>query len=285
MRHALEAGMQVWETTSPDQRTEMIQQSFRLMQRFGAPGGEPAAGSAGGGVARQGRPQGVPPQPMQGNRAGELKAITATRAARDDSTILIDPDLFLSLAPKSPSADLPIEDALRMLTAPLTEIAWRKVYLTDAQLKTLKRSSAAEKLVAAVRTLDQLESGDLVLADGGTQRAITYLKSQPLSPSLDTELAQWKLSDRPVYVLYSTTPAARGGTLLERFAHLQRQQMELMLRMSPEQMAQSMEQVVQAFPPADTARRMRLMGLPMMAGMMATWFPRAAKEGQGPAEP
>jgi hypothetical protein len=284
MRRTAGAGMRVWESTSPDQRAAMIQQSFRLMQRFGGPpAGAGAAGATG--AARSAQPRRAPTPPAPANHAGELRTLAAVLAARDDATLLLDPELFLALPPASPPADLPIEEALRTMTAPLSGIAWRKLYLTDAQLKSVKRTSGTEKLVAAVRALEHLESGDLALEDAATGSVITYLKNPPLSPSLDTERAAWKLNDRPVYLLYSTTPAARGGTLLERFAHLQRQQMALMLRMSLDQMANAMEQVLQAYPSADPARQMRLMGLPVMAGMMATWFPRAAKEGESPEAP
>lgn len=284
MRRAGEAGMRVWESTSPDQRAAMIRQSFRLMQRFGGPpAGDGAAGA--GGAPRSSQPRRAPTPTAPANHAGELKALAAALAARDDTSLLLDPELFLALPPTSPPAGLPIEDALRAMTAPLSGVAWRKLYLTDAQLKTVKHAPGTEKLVAAVRALEHLESGDLALEDAAIGSVITYLKNPPLSPSFDTERAAWKLSDRPVYLLFSTTPAARGGTLLERFAHLQRQQMALMLRMSPDQMANAMEQVLQAYPSADPARQMRLMGLPMMAGMMATWFPRAAKEGESPEAP
>jgi hypothetical protein len=282
MRRTAEAGMRVWESTSPDQRAAMIQQSFRMMQRFGGP---PAGAAGADGAARSAQPRRAPTPTAPANHAGELRALAAALAARDDATLLLDPELFLALPPTSPPADLPIEEALQTMTAPLSGIAWRKLYLTDAQLKTVKRAPGTEKLVAAVRALEHLESGDLALEDAATGSVTTYLKNPPLSPSFDTERAAWKLSDRPVYLLYSTTPAARGGTLLERFAHLQRQQMALMLRMSPDEMANAMEQIRQAYPSADPARQIRLMGLPVMAGMMATWFPRAAKEGESPEAP
>src|SRR5262249_17181953 len=146
-----------------------------------------------------------------------------------------------------------------------------------------ERSSTVEKLATAVRALERLEIGDLVLEDPAARRTISYLKNQPRSASFERELARWKLSQKPVYLFYSTTPAARGGTLAERSASLQREQMTLMLGMSAAQMEQSMEEVLQAFRSADTARRTRLLGLPVMAGMLAVWFPRAAQEGQSPA--
>ena len=43
-------------------------------------------------------------------------------------------------------------------------------------------------------------------------------------------------------------------------------------------MAQSMAVAIGSFPSSDAETQARLMGLPAMAGLMAAWMPREAKE-------
>jgi hypothetical protein len=283
MRRTAEAAMRLWDSTPPGERGELMRHSFQVMRRFaGFPQEAPVA--QGAGASPVGRPPAAPRQPAREDHSGELKTLAAALSARYDAPFRVDPALFLALSPPAPAADLPVEKAMETITAPLSGIAWRRVYLTDGQRDRIDGASEVEKLAAAVRTLERLESGDLVLEEPAARRAITHLKNHPRSASFDRELSRWKLNRKPVYLFYSTTPAAQGGTLTERSASLQRQQMDLMLRMDTEQMEQSMEQVLQLFRSADTAGRTRLLGLPVMAGMMAVWFPRAALEGQSPGD-
>jgi hypothetical protein len=115
------------------------------------------------------------------------------------------------------------------------------------------------------------------LENPATARGILY-RNDAASSLLEPAMKAGGFQDQPIYLLYSTTPGAGGGTLLARFADLQRRQIGLMLQMSPDQMSHSMDQVIRTFQSADDDTRARLMGLPVMAGMMAVWFPREAKE-------
>jgi len=56
----------------------------------------------------------------------------------------------------------------------------------------------------------------------------------------------------------------------------------MMLAMEGNQIAQVMGQGVQSWQNLDADGRERMMGLPIMAGMMATWLPIRAKELKGP---
>jgi hypothetical protein len=169
-----------------------------------------------------------------------------------------------------------------MQVAPQPGVAWRRLYLPEAQLKHLQRAETAAALAAAVRTLEGLACGSHVVENAATRRATLFLPGTKVSAA---ELKAEELGARPVYLLYSTAPAAVGGTPAERFGDLQRRQMALLLQMDPGQMAASMEQLIRTFDGADATARARLMGLPVAAAMMAVWFPRAAKERQGPPAP
>jgi hypothetical protein len=130
--------------------------------------------------------------------------------------------------------------------------------------------------------LEGLTCGSLVIENAATRPVTTYRQSAPLD--LAQREAQ-RLDPRPVYLLYNPLPSARGETRGQRLADLQRQQMALMLRMDPVQVASSMQQLIHAYDAADQETRSRLMGLPMAAAMMAVWLPRAAKEQPAPPAP
>lgn len=277
----LAAGMRLWDSTPAGQRTEMIQQSLQLMQAFGAPTGSRAAGgdrSPSPPPLRAGLEAGAPPR----NAApGDARALAAALAARYGAPFLIDPSLLLPASLPLPAADLPAEKALAALLSTLPGAAGRRVYLPEAQQKRLP---LPERLAAAARGLDELSPFSFLVEDLARGRATLYVKERPAT-SLPMLIEQGGLSDHALYLLYNSTPAARGGTLEERVADLQRQQMGLLLRMSPEQMALAAEPVIRAFAGADAETRSRLMSLPAMAGLMAVWMPREAKERQQPLAP
>jgi hypothetical protein len=267
----LQAGMPLWESTTPEQRREMIQQSMQMMKAFDA------------GLQRDAARRGGPhrPLPVQSGRRGDPKALAAALSGRFGVTVLVDPALAVASPPELPAMDASVEGAFAAVTRELPGSAWRRVYLTEAQQKRLP---SAEKLAAWVRTLEQLEPDRLVLQQAATRPATVYRKAEPLE-ALPALRRRGGFGDQPIYLILSTTPAARGGTLEERLLDLQRQQIGLMLRLSPEQMAQTMAQTIRAFPAADAGTRARLMALPAMAGLMAVWMPREAKEGGQPLTP
>lgn len=159
--------------------------------------------------------------------------------------------------------------------------AGRRVYLRDVRPKRLP---VPDRLAAAAREMDELAPSSLLVENVAAGRAALYLKDQPkaLLPQL---IEQGRLGDSPLYLLYSTTPAARGGSLEERVADLQRQQLGMLLRMSAQEMGDVVAAVIQEFSSADPETQARLMGLPAMAGLMAVWLPREAKERGQPLAP
>jgi hypothetical protein len=267
----LHAGMPLWESTPPEQRQEMIQQTLQLMKAFDA------------GIQRDAARAAVPSRPVSTApaRRSDPKALAAAMAERYQVTVLVDPALPMASPVSLPARDAPMEEALAQIAAALPGSAWRRVYLPEAQRKRLP---SAAKLATWVRTLERLETGSLALQDPAARHEISYRKDEPAA-SLTSLRRQGGLAEQPIYLLVSTTPSARGGTPEERLLDLQRQQIGLMLRLSPEQMGQSMARAIRAFPSADAETRSRLLGLPAMAGLMATWMPRAAKERGQPLAP
>jgi hypothetical protein len=219
--------------------------------------------------------------PSRSGPPANSRALAAALTDRYGAPFLIDPALLLPASPALPSAELPVDEALAVLLSRLPGAAGRRVYLPVAPEK---RRPSAEKLAEAARGLDELAPFSLLIESPAAKRATLYLKDQPAA-ALSRLTEQGRLSDQPLYLLYSIAPAARGATPEEQAADLQRQQIGLLLRMSPEQMAQTAEPVIRAFSGADPETQARLMSLPAMAALMAVWMPRAAKERGQPLAP
>jgi hypothetical protein len=206
----------------------------------------------------------TPRQQQKKNFLPELRAVTEGLAKAAEVKIVVDPALFVPTAPKSPSTDLALDRALDLITSSIKGSSWRRVYLQTGATTTLP---PADKLAASVRALEQLEHGGLVLENPATKKATTYLKNYSISQSFTEELQAGQFSPSPIYVVYATTASADAKSMEDRFADLQRQQMELMMQMSPEEMSAAMEHGMNQFMNMDPAVRQQMMGNMMQAGM------------------
>jgi hypothetical protein len=203
-------------------------------------------------------------RPAPRNFNAELKQIAESVAQRLNIRIVVDPALFVAAAPKVPTEVQTPEQALSALIAAIKEASWRRVYLTQAQANAVP---PAEKLAASVRALDQLEQTGIVLEDPRTKRATTYLKNYSVSPNFSEELTAGQFSANPIYVIYSTNPFASAQSPQDRFMDLQKQQMEMMMNMSPEEVGEAMTRGMQLWNNLDPATRQQMMGTMMKAGM------------------
>ncbi|HEU4753835.1 MAG TPA: hypothetical protein VFU47_12065, partial [Armatimonadota bacterium] len=196
---------------------------------------------------------------------------------RCEATVVVDPALLVLSPPARPAPGATLEEALDALVRDCPGAAWRAAYLPAAQRRALSREREQLRLVAAVRAQDALE-GSLLLEDPAAGRFTASLKKESGGEPAREALARAALDERPVYVLYAPRPLSSGGSLEEQYATLQRRQIDLMLRMTPAQMEAALDPVVRAYHAADPSTREGLLGLPLVAGMMAVWFPRQAKE-------
>ena len=106
--------------------------------------------------------------------------------------------------------------------------------------------------------------------------ALSFVRNKlPKEQALSSELSR-----KPVYVIHATGANA-GLTPGLRYADLQWQQMNLMMQMGPDQLKDAMEGAIRKYQGMDAGSRGNVIGLPVVAGMMAIWFPRAAKENGG----
>jgi hypothetical protein len=210
--------------------------------------------------------QGVRLQPRQQrkNYLAELKIITEALAKSANSKVVVDPALFVPAAPKAPASELSLDKALDQLAASIRGSAWKRVYLPEALGSTVP---PADKLANSVRALDQLEQTRLVLENPVTKKATTFIKNYSISPNFTEELQASEFHTSPIYVFYSQNPGIESKSVEERFADLQRQQMEMMMNMSPEEMAGAMQYGMDQFMNMDPQLRTQMMGNMMRAGM------------------
>lgn len=201
------------------------------------------------------------------NFLNELRDIATALGRRWQTRILVDPSIFVAAPPKSPVSGIPIEKALDTLTGNLKNVAWRRAYLPRTQPEVVP---PVEKLVSAIRALDLVELDGVVLENPATRRATSFLKNYPTAPAFYEDLKTSDFTPRPLYVLYSLRPTAGSGDekgVAKQFVDLQRQQMQMMLQMSPEQLTEAMSQGIQIFQNLDPATRNQLMGNMMRSGM------------------
>jgi hypothetical protein len=254
-------GLQAWTATPPEERRAMMDHTMQVMQRFAAP--QPGAGS-------QPEPTGRKP----GELLSRLKAAIAAGAGKH--RVVLGPALFPTAEPGKAAAGASPEEALRQITAPLTTVAWRRVYLTPAALETLARPDKQAQLVRAVRLVESVEGNSAFEQPSAGKEWSVERKAS--SDAADRK--QRGLDESPVYVVFSTVPSSVGDTVEQRFADLQRKQMDLLFRLGPDALGRQMDGLVRSYRDADPETRSRMVGLPGMAVMMGIWFPRAAKERQ-----
>jgi hypothetical protein len=204
------------------------------------------------------------PRQQKKNYLADLRTVVEAIAKRTETKILVDPSLFVAAPPKAPAAELSVDKALEQLAAPIKNSSWRRVYLQQSG-NTL--TPPADKLANSVRALDQLEQSGLVLENPATQKATTFVKNYAVSPSFTEELQSGQFSTTPIYILYAQTVTPESRSVEERFADLQRQQMEMMMNMSPEEMSLAMQSSMQGFMNMDPQMRAQVMGNMMQAGM------------------
>lgn len=212
----------------------------------------------GGGLNRGGGIQ----RPQPKNFYPQLKTELETLAKRTSAKLLIDPTLFIAEKPATAPAEGTIDAGLDALVGNMKGVAWRRVYLTNEQANAMP---SAVKMAATLRALDVVEQSGLVTENTATKRATTILKNYPVTDGFKQDLAAGQFSTVPVYVVYSTS--ASSGTMQDRMADLQRQQMELMMQMSPEQMTESMAKGMDMWISLDPNMRMQMMGSMMRGGM------------------
>ncbi len=202
-------------------------------------------------------------RPAPQSYTAELAAIAEKIGAALQVRIVVDPSVFVPSPPKEPAALTNPDAAVAALVSGLKDTSWRKVYMLQAEAAASQRP---ERLAAMVRALDTLETGGLVLENPATRRAMSLQKNLPVLPGFSDELRQRQFDPNGVYVIYSTVGGGLGASLEDRFLDLQRQQLELMMQMDPDALAETFAKGMQMWSSLDPQTQSRLMGNMMRAG-------------------
>jgi hypothetical protein len=194
----------------------------------------------------------------------ELAAQAEKLAAAHDVRIAVDPSIFVPTPPKEIAPKDSADATVAALCAGLKDVAWRKVYLLQSEARGQMRP---ERLAAIVRALDLIETGGLVLENPATRRAMSLQKNLPVLPGFGDELRQRQFDPGGIYVIYSTIGGGFGQSVEDRFLDLQRQQLELMMQLDPDALAETFAKGMQMWSSLDPQTQSRLFGNMMQAGM------------------
>ncbi len=183
--------------------------------------------------------------------------------------VLVESDLALpagrTLTPiGNPSS---IEAGLNALSQQIEGAAWKKIYLPDAVSSTPPNP---DQLAQMVRALNSMEATGLVMADSTSSRATSFVKNFPVTEGFEQSLAAEQFSTKPIYLLYQTKPGLIGtgasDATIKKFNQLQKEQLDMMMQMTPQQMQQAMQAGMQSFMQLDPQVRNQLMGNWMRMG-------------------
>lgn len=204
-------------------------------------------------------------RPAPKNFFNDLRALTDKLSDRYSVKVVTDPAIVVTTMPTRPAEDASLNAALDSLAGQLKRTAWRRVYVKAAQANAVTDPG---KLASSVRALELVEHSGLVLENPMTRQATAYVKNYPVSGSFSQELEDQQFSQKAIYVLFSTDPRADASkTMEDRMADLQREQMDLMMQMDPDQLSNAMARGMQMFMNLDPASRAQYMGTMMRAGM------------------
>lgn len=194
----------------------------------------------------------------------DFRATAEAVGKRYNVRVVVDPAIFIGVRSTMPAADLTVDKAMDALAAEAKNIAWQRVYLTKAAAAAMP---AADKLAETVRALDKVKQAGLVLENPATKRATTVVKDWPVTDTFASDLTANQFDATPVYVLYAPVASEEGRSAKERLADLQRESMDLMMSMDPQDLSDAMGNMMQQFMNMDPATRQRFMAVQMQAGM------------------
>jgi hypothetical protein len=253
------AGMHAWESTPPEERQRLMNDSMPVIQRL--------MDKAMSKTMPAPRPAGP------ADHGPELQRVLRELSGRLGASCLAEPELLVAERPRRPAAEKTTE-ALDELVSGLPGIGWREVSLPEAEGQRLGRPGALGKLAASVRFLDGLEWGTVMVEDPAARQLTTFRAVPVKQGEPDERVASFQR----LYLLYSLIPSASRGTLDQRLDDLQARQFEVMGRMTQVELTHAIEGVVRQYGGADATSRKRMIGLPLTAMLLGTWFPRQAKE-------
>lgn len=262
-----EAGMQMWQKTSPAVRDEMMQQFMETAKGSRAASQVPAPSETISAREQASR-----------NYFNDLRRITDALAKRHKVSILLDPALRVPTPPVPPADRVSLPQALETLTKSVKGITWRRVTPQQASRAVM----TIREMVAAIRVLENAGSCDFAVEKSPSHGAASLETSLEVT-ALREKMTAHRFFSRPLYVLYALQEnEGREKPLDARLAELQSQQFEMLQSLDSGQMMQLMGQEIERYRGMSAESRAAMMHSPVMAVMMGIWFPRRAQEDREP---
>lgn len=175
-------------------------------------------------------------------------------AQRFKAQVVVDPNLDARVNPPKATT---LEQALDELIAQVPNSIWRKVYTN----KLLGVEPKPEQILSAARALMTIELGGVIMVNPRSATLHSFVANYPAPADLESTLEQMQppFNAKPVYVIFNPRPpqptVQLRGNRTEQFAQLQRQLLELMSRMTPEERRRALEASFQMWMNADPALR------------------------------
>jgi hypothetical protein len=199
----------------------------------------------------------------------EIQRVAQSLTERTHKSVLLDGSVKGSLPVTASGSARTMEEALEKLTGPLG-LTWKKVYV----LKSSKAASG-ERIAQLVRTVSGFASPGLVVEDPKSHLVTLYLRDLPAAPDLESQIrTAWPFLE-PVYLLSDPKavekkpeqPEKPKTASPEHFAEMERQRMDMFLKMSPDDRAKAMQQAMSMVLQTDPAAMQEMMRSGMQAWM------------------
>ena len=199
----------------------------------------------------------------------EIQRVAQTLSERTHKNVLLDGTVKPTLPVTLTGSAKSVEEALDQLTRPLG-LTWKKVYV-------MKTSAPAngEQIARLVETVKEVSTSGLVVEDPASRQVTLYLRDLPAAPNLEAQIhTAWPFL-QPVYLLSNPKAAMRKPEKQEpprpatpdQFAAMERQRMDLFMKMSPDERAKAMQQAMGMVFQTDPAAMQEMIRAGMQAWM------------------
>jgi hypothetical protein len=186
---------------------------------------------------------GSPPLVLEFDRI-ELQRVAQTLTERGKKSVLLDATVKPTTSVSSSGTAATVEEALDRITKPLG-LTWKKVYVpkTSGVLN-------GERVARLVETVKEVASPGVVVEDPKSHQVTLYLRDLPAAPDLEGQIhAAWPFL-QPVYLISDPRTAARRAekparprpATPDQFAAMERERMDMFLKMAPDERAKAMQQ-------------------------------------------
>jgi hypothetical protein len=199
----------------------------------------------------------------------EMQRVAQSLTERTHRNVLLDGTVKKSLPVTFSGSAQTVEEALDRLTKPLG-LTWKKVYVMKSS-----RPASGERIAELVETVKEVAAPGLVIEDPRTKQVTLYLRDLPAAPDLEAQIhAAWPFLE-PVYLLSDPKAAEKKPEAREKpkpaspeqFAQMERERMDMFLKMSPDDRSKAMQQAMGMVMQSDPAAMQEMMRSGMQAWM------------------